>query len=153
MREGKRRGGGGKINWTSHCRAGRPKKAPLSSFLLCFIDCIIALSPGQGPFSFPAQLGSLPGAGPGNTGKRQAKYGWINLQSYPPTPHALKQLFLQEILTGPSELWLGTMAGWALGWLGPSVLLLSWESELRAGSCKKVQEGSETALALRTTAW
>lgn len=79
--------------------------------------------------------------------------GGLTCKAIPPTPHALKQLFLQEILTGPSEWWLGTMAGWALGWLGPSVLLLSWESELGDGSCKKVQEGSETALALRTAAW
>lgn len=58
-KEGQRRLAGGKINWTSHPRAVRPKKAPLSPFLLCFIDLIIVLSPGQGPFSFPAQLGCL----------------------------------------------------------------------------------------------
>lgn len=59
LKEGQRRLAGGKINWTSHPRAVRPKKAPLSPFLLCFIDLIIVLSPGQGPFSFPAQLGCL----------------------------------------------------------------------------------------------
>lgn len=74
--------------------------------------------------------------------------GGLTCEAIPPTPRALKQLFLQEILTGPSELWLVTMAGWALGWLGPSVLLLSWESELGDGSCKNgpggLRDGSGT---------
>lgn len=109
------------MNWTSHSRAVKPKKAPLSSFLLCFIDFIIVLSPGQGPFSLTAQLGGLPGAGPGNTEERQAKYGWINLQSYsspPATPHPC---FKAAVPSGNSDRPLRIAAG-DYGWQGSGLV-------------------------------